>query len=1528
MQKSYDINKYPDAKGMYDPSHEHDNCGVGLVANIHGEKTNAIIKKALGCVCNLVHRGAVDADAKSGDGAGVLTQIPTKIFRPIIEKMGHKLYNDNDLAVGMIFLPGEGEYEQAHCRKITDEIVKKRGLVPIGWRSVPVKPKVMGDTAASTAPLIEQVIILRPEGLNMTDEDFERNLYIARREIEQRSTADHIENFYICSLSSKLISYKGMFTATQLERFFEDLHNPDYETAIAVYHQRFSTNTFPTWGLAQPFRILAHNGEINTIRGNRNWVRARESRLKDSIWGEEADLLIPVTNQNTSDSASLDHTMELLLASGRPLLHAMMMMVPSAFRSEHCIDSDVRSFYEYHELFSEPWDGPAALAVTDGRYVAATLDRNGLRPARYKITQDGMFLLGSEVGVGEMPNEIIIEKGRLAPGEMIAVDTKEGKLLYNNDIKKLLASETPYGEWLDKNVRELSHYFSEEALNKQALKPQQKEEAEIIAEAFAFGHTDEELDLVLKPMFTKGQEPVGSMGDDTPIAALSERPRPLYHYFRQIFAQVTNPAIDPIREKAVMDVMSFCGCKGHWLKEEENHTKQLRLYSPVLTNEEMDKIKALPEDYLQAEIISCVYEIGADHSSGSLEAKITEICELAEKAITHGKSLLILSDKGTDESHAAIPMLLAVGGLHHHLIRVGKRREASILCETADARDVHQYACLIGYGAAAINPYIVWDLAHQVKTSGKGLEECDEQEIINNYRNAINKGLLKIMSKMGISKLSSYHGGQVFEAIGIHKEVIEKFFTGTPSFISGVGIREIAAETIRSHKGGRENAAATKRPHAGYYKFRRDGEAHAVTPALLQPLHRFVGIKGEDKAEKDEDYASFTKAANEHTPIAVRDLLRFKPQDPISLDDVESIEDIRSRFTTAAMSFGALSPEAHETLAIAMNRIGGKSNSGEGGEDKARFTPLPNGDSKNSRIKQVASGRFGVTAEYLASAQEIEIKVAQGAKPGEGGQLPGHKVSALIAKLRHSVPGVMLISPPPHHDIYSIEDLAQLIYDLKQVNPRAKVCVKLVAEAGVGTIAAGVAKAHADVVMVSGHDGGTGASPLSSIKFAGGPWEMGVAETQQILLNNGLRTRVVLRTDGGLRTGRDIVIAGILGAEEFNFGTIALLAVGCVYVRQCHLNNCPVGVATQDDKYRAKYKGTPEMVVRYINAVSKEIREIMASLGIRKFNDLIGHTELLEQISLPDHPKANTLDLANLLYVPDIDDMTPRHHTWERNDKPDDQPLDLLILQEAKSSLQTKTPIHLKYKVKNTIRCVGTMLSGEIAYRYGNEGLPENTIDLELSGSAGQSLGVFLVNGVRIRLFGEANDYVGKGMNGGSIVLLPPKNSHPDFKPSENIICGNTCLYGATGGKLFVYGQAGERFAVRNSGCFSVVEGVGDHGCEYMTNGCIVVLGPTGKNFGAGMSGGLAFVLDQADHFENLFNPEMINIERIETAEDETVLKGLIYEHLEATESIKAKDILDNWSNYKDKFWKVAPASTAATPAPTVITEQAAPAKV
>jgi glutamate synthase (NADPH/NADH) large chain/glutamate synthase (ferredoxin) len=1306
-----------------------------------------------------------------------------------------------------------------------------------------------------------------------------------------------------------------MLTGTQLERFYPDLQDPLFETALAVFHQRYSTNTFPTWPLAHPFRMLAHNGEINTLCGNRNWVRAREADLTaPGIQASDLPLLHPIIQPGGSDSSSLDNAFELLSITGRGPLQAMLMLVPSAFRSEDNLPAEVRAFYEYHECLNEPWDGPAALAFSDGRIVAASLDRNGLRPARYKITKDGLIVMGSEVGIGDLPEKTIAEKGRLSPGEMIAVDTVNKKLLRNEDIKKFAAAAQPYGDWVKSGLRTLPPAPAELPAGSADLNPR----------LLSFGYSDEELKIILLPMLQKAEEAIGSMGDDAALAVFSRKPRLLYHYFRQLFAQVTNPPIDPIREKLVMSTAVYLGTRPNWLTNGPDHVRLLRLESPVIAPSELPAILGQKESHLRSKTLSVLFPVSGGRAA--LTKRLHQLADEAAAAVQEGASILCLSDRGSTSAQAALPMLLAVSSVHHALIRAGLRMRASLIADTGDCRDVHHFACLVSFGASAVCPYLVWELAARWQTEG-ALPEMDAAKIVSSYRQAVDKGLLKIMSKMGISMLTSYHGSQLFEAVGLGEKLIRNHFTGTASQVGGVDLDELADETLRRHQEGYAAAASADRlPDAGLYRWRRDGEMHSITPPAIQALHSFVGLKGADQRNQPSQYRSYVDALSKNTPVTIRHLLRLRQgRTPIPIDEVEPVEDIRRRFTTAGMSLGALSPEAHEVLAIAMNRIGGKSNSGEGGEDRARFSTLENGDSKNSRIKQVASGRFGVTAEYLASATELEIKIAQGAKPGEGGQLPGHKVSPLIATLRRSTPGVMLISPPPHHDIYSIEDLAQLIYDLKQVNPRAKVCVKLVAEAGVGTIAAGVAKAHADVILVAGHDGGTGASPLSSIKYAGSPWELGVAETQQVLLLNGLRNRVTLRTDGGIRSGLDIVIAALLGAEEYNFGTTALIALGCVFVRQCHLNNCPTGVATQDDKFRAKFRGTPEAVVDFFNAVAQDVREILASLGVRKLDEIIGHPELLETFTPENHPKAATVDLKPLLHVPDIDPLAPRHHTWERNDKLEDQPLDARILQDAKDALQKKRKIKLSYKIQNVHRSVGAQLSGEIAYRYGDEGLAEGTIQIKLDGSSGQSFGAFLVQGVKLTLQGEANDYVGKSMSGGEIVLLPPKAA--SFDPSLNSICGNTCLYGATGGKLFAYGRAGERFAVRNSGATAVIEGVGDHGCEYMTRGTVVVLGPTGKNFGAGMSGGLAYVLDEDGRFEKRFNPGMVTLEKLSGPEDAKPLQAIIYHYLEATESKKAKEILAQWEEYAPKFRKVVPHPPVSALPPAQATPAPVPAK-
>ena len=1495
---------------LYRPEEEHDSCGVGFVAAINGERSNRVLRYGLTSVCNMAHRGAIDADAKTGDGSGVMTQIPYKIFRKEVAKLGHTLYNDSDLGVGFAFLPHDNAYAQARAKAIIEEVLEQRQLFQFGWREVPLNIMVLGEKAQLTMPRIEQVLIGRPAG--MSDDEYERRLFLARNEIEKQVQLDRIKSFYITSFSHRVIVYKGLLTAVSFEKFYRDLGNADYETAICVYHERYSTNTFPTWPLGQPFRVLGHNGEINTIRGNRNWMHAREAELRADFWGEDIELLRPIIQPGGSDSASLDNAVEMLMMSGRDILHAMTMLVPPAWRTDEKMTPELKAFYEYHRCFNEPWDGPAALVFTNGIVAGACLDRNGLRPARYKITEDGIVSLGSEVGCTEFDDAKVIEKGRLAPGEMIAVDTRARKLLRDPEIKKQLSTQKPYLSWVNSNLLRLQEIAGKEVSNPE-------DEFDILGltqRQVAFGYSSEELDLVLKPMVKDGQEAVGSMGDDTPLAVLSKQPRLLYTYFKQLFAQVTNPPIDPLREKLVMSLATIMGWRRNLLGETPEHAKLIHSDSPILFEHELAALRSIPDPEHKAETISVLWDPAAGESG--LRQAVARISQEAEKAVDGSVRLIILSDRGVDSEQIAIPMLLAVGAVHHHLTRAGKRMRCSLICDTGEARDVHQIACLIGYGASAVCPYLAYETVRELMERGALGEGISYAKAIRIYKQAVEKGLLKIMSKMGISVVESYRGAQIFEAIGLHSDLIGKCFTGTPSKIEGITFEDVAAETLTRHrmafaKGVLDVRETLQLGDPGYYRFRRQGELHAITPPVIKNFHTFV------KSNKPEDYQAYVEAVKAIRPNTLRDLLQRIPtgKEPIPIEEVEPIEEIRRRFTTAGMSLGALSPEAHECLAIAMNQIGGKSNCGEGGEDPERFHRRKNGDWPNSAIKQVAQGRFGVTAAYLATAKEIEIKMAQGAKPGEGGQLPGHKVTGFIARLRKSTPGVMLISPPPHHDIYSIEDLAQLIYDLKQVNPRAKVCVKLVAEAGVGTIAAGVAKAHADIILISGHEGGTGASPLSSIKNAGSAWELGVAEAHQVLMLNGLRNRVSLRTDGGMRTGEDIVFAALLGAEEFNFGTTALIASGCVYVRQCHLNTCPVGVATQDERLRAKFKGKPEYIVNYFNGVAAEVRQILAEMGLPNFTDLIGRVEYLRQRRVPDHPKANKINLSPLLVnVAKEDDSQPRHNTWDRNDPPMGRRLDDSILQDAREAVNDQLPLALSYRVKNTNRAVGTKLSGEIAYLWGEQGLPDGTIELNLRGSAGQSLGAFLSPGVRITLIGEANDYVGKGMGGGEIVVRPP-TTRP-YVAHENSIVGNTCLYGGTGGMFFAAGRAGERFAVRNSGVTAVIEGVGDHGCEYMTGGRVLVLGKTGKNFGAGMTGGIAYVLDLDESFPIGLNRELVIHERLESEEDIIAVKELVYKHLERTESDRAKEILSDWSRYQSKFWRIRPINVAPAPKPAI----------
>ena len=1490
-------------ESLYDARNEHDACGVGFIANTSGRSERRIVEHALEALCNLAHRGALDADAKTGDGAGILTQIPHGFFKRELEKLGGSVMNDGDLAVGMIFMPKDDKYQISSCHKIVEEAIEKFGLHCFGWRSVPVNPSCLGDKALRTMPEVQQVFVGRTKGLS--DEAFERTLFLIRKYVAQRCKDENLDGVYVVSLSSRTIVYKGLFNAPQLKKFYTDLGDPEFVSAIALFHQRYSTNTFPTWRLAQPFRMIAHNGEINTLMGNKNWTRARENELASPVWGEDIKHIYPIIQPGSSDSAAVDNALELLELSGRGVLHSILMLAPEAWERQKDMDEDVRSFYRYHACLNEPWDGPAAIVFSDGKWVGATLDRNGLRPARYKIYKDGLVVFGSEAGMVVLDETKVVKKGRLGPGLAIAIDTVEQKFYENDELKKMVATSQPYGKWCDEHTFSLAVH----------AKPYQPDYnpvniLDLTIQQIAFGWDSEELQVILKPMATSGAEAIGSMGDDTPLAVLSRRPKLLYFYFRQLFAQVTNPPIDSIRERNVMSLSTTIGQSRSWLEESPEHAKKIVIESPFLLEYELEAIRSITDPAFQTTTISCHFP--AKEGAAGLEAALQRICAEATQAVDDGKYILVLSDRGVAKSAVPIPMLLAVGAVHHHLINAGKRLSVSLICETGEARDVHQFACLIGYGASAVTPYVAIDTIRHTVEAGDDYGDTDLETALANYRKAIENGLLKIMSKMGISTISSYRGAQVFEAIGVSTEVIKRCFFGTSSQIEGIGLNHIANDAIRRHKAA-YNPEGAVLDEGGNFKVLpgNRGEFHAFNKKVVQTMHKFL------RSGKREEYLAYMETVQTRDPVSLRDLLHLKEREAISLDEVEPIENIRVRFTTAGMSLGALSKEAHECLAIAMNRIGGKSNSGEGGEDQERYSIRENGDDPSSAIKQIASGRFGVTPEYLASAKEIEIKMAQGAKPGEGGQLPGHKVSQYIATLRHSTPGVPLISPPPHHDIYSIEDLAQLIYDLKQVNPRAKVCVKLVAEAGVGTVAAGVAKAYADVVLISGHDGGTGASPQSSIKYAGGPWEIGVAEAHQTLMLNDLRSRIVLRTDGGFKTGMDIIIGAILGAEEFNFGTAALVAAGCAMFRVCHLNTCPVGVATQKEDLRLKFRGKPENVVAFFDGVAEEVREILASLGFKNLNDIVGRTDLLEHRPLDSFPeevrdKIAQIKLDKLLYQVDPSGTSTRIHTRERNERFGDVSLDDTIITDAKNAINGKGSIKLEYKIKNIHRNIGTRVAGQIGYRYGDKGLPEGTIDVTFRGSAGQGFATFLANGMRLRLIGEANDYVGKGMNGGEIIVRPPDGMQ--FVWADNQVIGNTVMYGSTGGRLFAAGRAGERFCVRNSGGTAVVEGVGDHGCEYMTGGKVIVLGVAGRNFGAGMSGGIAYVYDEHDRFSSLYNPSMIDIERLDDEAEIKDLQALIYQHLEATESIRANDILKNWKESLNKFWRVVPHPPEAKP--------------
>jgi glutamate synthase (NADPH) large chain len=1471
------------AAGLYDPAEEHDACGVGFVAALDGAPRRAVVAAAINALKSLWHRGAVDADGKTGDGAGIHVEIPQDFFREYVRHAGHEP-GPGRLAVGALFLPRTDLDGQERCRSIVEAEILKAGYAIYGWRQVPINIDVIGEKANATRPEIEQIMIANPRGVEV--ERFELDLYVIRRRIEKRVIADQIKDFYICSLSCRSIIYKGMFLAEQLTAFYPDLLDERFVSRFAIYHQRYSTNTFPTWPLAQPFRILAHNGEINTLRGNINWMKSHETRLASAVFGEAMEDIKPVIQVGGSDSAALDAVFELLVRGGRMLPMAKTLMVPEAASEARVMPPAHRAMYSYCNSVMEPWDGPAALALTDGRWVMGGMDRNGLRPMRYAITADGLIVAGSESGMVRLDETEIVEKGRLGPGQMIGVDLAEGRLYRDHEIKDLLAARLPYAEWV-KNITVLDSL----------IKPTEGERAELARDALrrrqvAAGWSLEELELILQPMAETGKEAVGSMGDDTPLAVLSERHRGLHHFFRQNFSQVTNPPIDSLRERQVMTLKTRLGNLGNILDEDAGQCRLLQLDSPVLSTAEFAAMRAYMGE--TAVEIDCTF--AAAGAEGALRDALRRIQQEAEDAVRGGCTHVVLTDERVAAERAAIPMILATGAVHSHLVRQQLRTFTSLNVRAGECLDVHYFAVLIGVGATTVNAYLAQETIAERQRRGLFGAGVSLEEAIDRYERAVNDGLLKIMSKMGISVISSYRGAYNFEAVGLSRTLVAEFFPGMTSRISGIGLAGIELETLAQHRRAYEEDVVPL-PVGGFYRYRRGGELHAFEGGLVHTLQNAVA------SDSYGIYRRYAEGLRKLPPIHLRDLLDFKPRRPaVSVDEVESITEIRKRLVAPGISLGALGPEAHETLSIAMNRIGAKSDSGEGGEDSARYKPRANGDNAASAIKQIASGRFGVTAEYLNNCREIEIKIAQGAKPGEGGQLPGFKVTEMLARLRHSTPGVTLVSPPPHHDIYSIEDLAQLIYDLKQINPDAKVCVKLVARSGIGTIAAGVAKAKADVILISGHSGGTGASPQSSIKYAGVPWEMGLSEVHQVLVLNRLRHRVRLRVDGGIKTGRDVVIAAILGAEEYGLGTASLVAMGCILVRQCHSNTCPVGICTQDPKLRQKFTGTPEKVVNLFSFVAEDVREILASLGARGLNEVIGRTDLLMQVSRGS-AHLDDLDLNPILAQADPGEY-PRYCTLEgRNEVPDS--LDAQMIKDAQPLFEVGEKMQLTYSVRNTHRAVGTRLSSLIARRFGMTGLQPGHVTVRLRGTAGQSLGAFAVQGLKIEVFGDANDYVGKGLSGGAIVVRPMVSS--PLIAHQNTVVGNTVLYGATAGTLFAAGQAGERFAVRNSGARAVVEGCGSNGCEYMTGGTIVILGKVGDNFAAGMTGGMAFVYDAGDEFPARVNGESVIWQRVQTPHWEGVLRALVEEHARDSQSRFAQQLLLDWERELRRFWQVVP---------------------
>ena len=1477
--------------GMYEPSFEHDACGLGFVADLSGSKSRTIINMGLDMLLNLNHRGAVGADEFTGDGAGITIQMPDNFIRKVCFREGIILPDSGRYAVGMLFLPQNSVLRKA-CHTIIEKIIDDEEQIFLGWRNVPVNPNVPGKASKLMMPFIRQCFIQANDNIS-SQEEFERKLFLIRRIIDHRIRTElkcDRSKYYVPSFSSRIIIYKGMLLANQLPEFYSDLRDQDLQSAFAVIHLRFSTNTFPTWDLAHPFRMIAHNGEINTLRGNKNWMAAREAVMESEYYGKDLKRMLPIIMEGQSDSATFDTVLELLVLSGRSLPHAVMMMIPEAWSKNDKMDENLKAFYEYHATFMEPWDGPAAVVFTDGNLIGASLDRNGLRPARYMLTNDNLVILCSESGVLNIPEESIIKKGMLQPGKMFLVNLSKGKLLHDLDVKDEVVNKKPYHEWVKNNILTIDELPS-------PLFKNETDHQEIFCLQKTFGYTSEDLNIVMMPMIEFSEEAVGSMGNDASLAVLSEKPQLLFRYFKQLFAQVTNPPIDPIREQLVMELTTYIGPEQNLLSETPQHAHRIELKNPLLSNSEFEKLKALSTGHFRSLTISILFDNRKRHN---MRERLDEVCDLSVEAVKNGFSLLILSDKGSDEFLTPIPSLLAVSAVHHSLIKNGLRTKTGIIIQSGEPREVSHFALLCGYGANAINPYLAYDTIKDMYNRGQISSVLSYKDAKKNFVKAVSKGLFKIFSKMGISTLQSYCGAQIFEIIGLDSELVSKYFTGTPSKIEGLSLEMLEEETLKRHRMAYDESNKSEiLNNFGLYQYRKDGEHHWGNPLTISKLQQ---------STRNNEYKTFKEYSDlinsqDKKRVTIRSLLQFqKPNEPIPLSEVEVAKEIVKRFSTGAMSFGSISWEVHTSLALAMNKIGGKSNTGEGGESSERFKVRDNGESIRSAIKQVASARFGVTANYLVNADDLQIKISQGAKPGEGGQLPGFKVDEIIAKVRHSTPGVTLISPPPHHDIYSIEDLKQLIFDLKNINPKARVSVKLVSEVGVGTIAAGVAKAKADHILISGHDGGTGASPISSIQYAGTPWELGLSETHQTLVLNGLRDRVYLAVDGQLKTGRDVVIAALLGAEEFGFATAPLVTQGCIMMRKCHLNTCPVGVATQDPELRRRFTGKPEYLINFMFFIAEEVREIMSQFGFRKFEDMVGRVDKIEQIKSAPKLKYKGIDLSKLLFKQEPLFDTDQFRTKSQDHKLEDQ-LDKKILMKIGDAIENGRLVKLKTKINNTDLTVGALISNKITSLYGDKGLSEGSVKIELQGTAGQSFGAFLSKGIELKIYGEANDYVGKGLSGGRIIVRLPNESN--LISNENIIVGNTCLYGATGGEAFINGIAGERFAVRNSGADAVVEGLGDHGCEYMTGGIVIVLGNIGRNFGAGMSGGIAYLWNCTDDTIININSQLVEVDKLKTDDDVFKVFSLIEKHFYYTNSKRAKFILQNWAIEKLNFTKV-----------------------